>query len=90
MAAISKQTNKHYFKLMILWFSCKKNKVLVFQSESDTAKKKRVLERQKKKETLHAHLKLKHFAPEKSPCNQYYPKSVPNPDILIILLSKNE
>ena len=50
MAAISKQTNKHYFKLMILWFSCKKiNKVLVFQSESDTAKKKSSGKAKKKK-----------------------------------------
>ena len=28
--------------------------------------------------------------PNKSPFNQYYPKSVPNPDILIILLPKND
>ena len=53
MEAISEQTNKLYFKLMIQCFSCKKNnKVLVLQSESDIAKKKkgkRVLERQKKK-----------------------------------------
>ena len=28
--------------------------------------------------------------PNKSLFNQYYPKSVPNPDILIILLPKND
>ena len=30
------------------------------------------------------------MSPNKSPFNQYYLKSVPNPDILIILLSKND
>ena len=31
---------------------------------------------------------LLNLSPYKSPFNQYYPKSVPNPDILIILLPK--
>ena len=30
------------------------------------------------------------MSPNKSPFNQYYPKSVPNPDILIILQPKND
>ena len=29
------------------------------------------------------------LSPNQSPFNQYYPKSVPNPDILIILLQQN-
>ena len=33
---------------------------------------------------------LLNLSPNKSPFNQYYPKSVPNPDILIILLPKND
>ena len=33
---------------------------------------------------------LLNLIPIKSPFNQYYPKSVPNPDILIILLLKND
>ena len=33
---------------------------------------------------------LLNLSPNKSPFNQYYPKSVPHPDILIILLSKND
>ena len=30
------------------------------------------------------------LSPNKSSFNQYYPKSVPNPDILIILQPKND
>ena len=33
---------------------------------------------------------LLNLGPNKSPFNQYYPKSVPNPDILIILLPEND
>ena len=33
---------------------------------------------------------LLNFSPNKFPFNQYYPQKVPNPDILIILLSKND
>ena len=33
---------------------------------------------------------LLNLSPNKSPFNQYYPKPVPNPDILIILLPKND
>ena len=33
---------------------------------------------------------LLNLSPNKSTFNQYYPKSVPNPDILIILLPKND
>ena len=32
---------------------------------------------------------LLNLSPSKSPFNQYYPKTVPNPDILIILLPQN-
>ena len=35
-------------------------------------------------------LNLLNLRPDKSQSNQYYPKSVPNPDILIILLPKND
>ena len=33
---------------------------------------------------------LLNLSPNKSPLNQYYLKSVPNPDTLIILLPKND
>ena len=33
---------------------------------------------------------LLNLSPNKSQLNQYYPKSAPNPDILIILLPKND
>ena len=33
---------------------------------------------------------LLNLSHNKSPINQYYPKSVPNPDILFILLPKND
>ena len=33
---------------------------------------------------------LLNLSPNKSQFNQYYPKSVPNPDILIILLPQND
>ena len=33
---------------------------------------------------------LLNLRPNKSPSNQYYPNSVPNPDILIILLPEND
>ena len=33
---------------------------------------------------------LLNLSPIKSSFNQYYPKTVPNPDILIILLPKND
>ena len=35
-------------------------------------------------------VKPQHNQPTKSPFNQFYPKSVPNPDILIIWLPKND
>ena len=33
---------------------------------------------------------LLNLSPNKSPLNQYYPKSVPNLDVLIILLHQND
>ena len=33
---------------------------------------------------------LFNLSPNKSPFNQYYPNSVPNPDILIISIAKND
>ena len=33
---------------------------------------------------------LLNLSPNKSPFNQYFPKSVPNPDIMIILLLKTD
>ena len=33
---------------------------------------------------------LLNLSPNKSPCNKYYPNSVPNPDIVIILLPRND
>ena len=43
-----------------------------------------------KSELAYFLLILMNLSSNKSPFNQYYPKSVPNPDILIILLPKND
>ena len=50
---------------------------------------KQVLEVRKGKNNTFL-LILLNLSPYKSPFNQYYPKSVPNPDILIISLPKND